>query len=268
MQTAWNQRWIERRGIYRPADEVINTRRYEVSPIQGDAIAKAFITRHHYSGTYPAARYRFGLYHSQELVGVAVFSHPSNDKVLAIFPGRPIESAELGRFVLNDTVPGNGETWFLARCFELLRHAGIIGIVSFSDQIARQAFDGRTIFAGHVGTIYQAHNATYLGRATARRLKILPDGTVLSDRTVQKIRAQEKGHQYATRLLETFGAEPISGCPVAWLDQWLPKLTRPLAHPGNHKYAWMLQKAHRRHLLASAPFPKFVPTAKQLGLFA
>jgi hypothetical protein len=31
---------------------------------------------------------------------------------------------------------------------------------------------------GHVGTIYAATNAVYTGRATARTVKLLPDGTV------------------------------------------------------------------------------------------
>jgi hypothetical protein len=40
----------------------------------------------------------------------------------AVFPMLSIDqAATLGRIVLLDEVPGNGETWFVARCFELLR---------------------------------------------------------------------------------------------------------------------------------------------------
>ena len=32
-----------------------------------------------------------------------------------------LTTVELGRFVLLDSVAGNGETWFLARSFDILR---------------------------------------------------------------------------------------------------------------------------------------------------
>jgi hypothetical protein len=117
-----NQRWRYGRTLYRLPDEVINTSEYDVAAIARDRDAKTFVTTHHYSRSYPAARYRFGLYHKGTLAGVAVFSVPCNDKVLTnVFPLPAVLSAELGRFVLLDCVPGNGESWFLARCFAALR---------------------------------------------------------------------------------------------------------------------------------------------------
>ncbi len=77
-----NQRWRKHRTLYRPAGEVIRTREYDVAAIESDAEAKAFIAQHHYSHSYPAARFRFGLYRGEKLCGVAVFSHPCNDLVL------------------------------------------------------------------------------------------------------------------------------------------------------------------------------------------
>src|SRR5215471_14601724 len=129
----FTQRWRNRRDLYRPAGEVICPSDYEVAAIADDTTAKAFVTRHHYSTRYVAARERVGLYRHGALVGVAVFSHPVRNAVLTnVFPGNARESVELGRFVLLDDVPGNGETWFLARCFELLRREGYRGVVSFS----------------------------------------------------------------------------------------------------------------------------------------
>ena len=75
------QRWRDHRGIYRPPNEVISTHDYEVAPITLTQ-AKAFVKRHHYSGSYVACRYRYGLFKryalfpEDELVGVAVFSMP------------------------------------------------------------------------------------------------------------------------------------------------------------------------------------------------
>src|SRR5262245_59609071 len=69
-------RWRNRSSSFRPAGELIRTADYDVAAIATDREAKAFVERHHYSASYPAARFRFGLYRQAELVGVAVFSVP------------------------------------------------------------------------------------------------------------------------------------------------------------------------------------------------
>lgn len=250
------QRWFRGRDWYRPAGEPIATHRYEVTPMPGDAEAKAFVLEHHYSGSYPAARFRFGMYCGAELVGVAVFSVPMNARVLADLPGEPSESVELGRLVLLDGVPANGETWFLGRCFALLRSEGLVGVVSFSDPTPRHTVAGNVVHPGHVGTIYQAHNAVYCGHASRRTLRLLPDGTVFGNRTHQKLRARERGWRYAADLLIRHGAPEPDGDLRAWASEWVPRLTRPLPHPGNLKYLWALHRRDRKHLPESLPYPK------------
>ncbi len=258
MITNVTQRWRERKPRFRPAGELIETNRFDVAAI-AELDAKAFIEKHHYSGTYPAARRRFGLFEGSDLVGVAVFSHPCNDRTITNVFGceKATDGLELGRFVLLDRVPGNGESWFLARCRESLRKDGFVGVVSFSDDTPRTTADGGAIFAGHIGTIYQASNAAFLGRGTARSLRLLPDGKVLSDRSIQKIRTAERGNRYAGGILEAYGADPCVGDPRAWLDTWLPRLTRTVSHPGNLKYAWGFSKPVAKSLyLKSSPYPK------------
>ena len=256
-----NQRWHGRRESYRPAGEVIQTAAYDVGPVHRD-VAKAFVLRHHYSGTFPAARFCHGLARAGELVGVAVFSHPVQDSVITnVFPFQEATTGvELGRFVLADSVPGNGETWFLARAFELLGRAGIEGVVSFSDPVRRRAADGRVVLPGHVGTIYQAHNGVYLGRGTARSLRILPDGRIFSDRAKAKVQSHDRGWKYAAAQLEAHGADPLleGEDGAAWIHTWLPRLTRAARHGGNHKYAWGLDRAVRRALPRTLPYPKAV----------
>jgi hypothetical protein len=257
--TAAVQRWNSGRDSYRPAGEPIATRDYEVVELKDDATPRAFVERHHYSRSYPAAIYRYGLYRRAALVGTAVYSWPVNEKALAPLPGARDERLELGRFVLTDDVPANGESWFLARTFEQLRVEGLAGVLSMSDPEPRRDAAGVTVFPGHVGTIYQATNATYLGRATARTLRILPDGTVLNARAMQKVRAREQGWRYAAQLLERHGAAPLAENEdaTAWLRHWLPRITRTQRHSGNHRYAWALRRRDRRHLPASMPYPKF-----------
>lgn len=257
-----NQRWAEGRASYRPATETIRPVEYDVAPMPHEG-ARAFIETHHYSRSYPAARVRLGLYRHGALAGVAVFSQPTNDASLTnVFPTVPVErTVELGRFVLLDEVPGNGETWFLARCFDHLRSQGFAGVLSFSDPVPRRGLDGHMVFPGHIGTIYQAHNARYLGRSTASTLRLLPDGLVFSRRTMQKVRAGERGWLGAVAQLAPYGAPALEASAdrptrVAWLHEALASLTRPLVHPGNHRYAWSLIR--RVQLPASQPYPKQV----------
>lgn len=266
-----NQRWRDRRDTYRPS-EPIDTSKYEVAELLGpgsDNLAEAFVCRHHYSGSYPSARFRFALYRSAELVGVAVFSQPVNDRTLTNVFGAigRTDAAELGRFVLLDDVPGNGESWFIARCFELLRPR-LCGIVSFSDPFPRQTLDGRLVHPGHVGTIYQATNGVYLGRAARNTIYVLPDATLLNGRTLQKIRDRDRGASGAIERMLAAGADELRADEDAteWLGRALPKVARRMRHPGNHRYAWGFSRAHRRRLTPAAPYPKLNPSLENFRL--
>jgi hypothetical protein len=255
------QRWRERRTVFRKPDQLLRPREYEVAVLPDDRLAKPFVWRHHYLRTYPAARFRFGLFWHDWQVGVAVFSHPTNDKVLTnVFGGTARESVELGRFVLLDAVPYNGESWFFAQCLRVLRKTGLRGVVSFSDPVPRRTVDGCVVCPGHVGTIYQAGNAAYLGRGSPTPLFLLPDGTTFSKRAISKVRNDEQGRDYACRHLMEFGADDprktvgwVYESYAEWLGHWLPLLTRRVRHPGNHRYAWTLDGPR---VESTAPPPK------------
>lgn len=252
------QRWHQRRDLYRPAGEPINPAHYEVAAIRDDRTAKDFVCQHHYSSSYPAARFRYGLYWGGLLVGVAVFSIPMQGAVLDCLPCPRELAVELGRFVLLDRVPANGESWTIARCFELLRKEGIEGVVSFSDPVPRVSTDGIIVSPGHLGRIYRATNGAYLGRSTPRTIRMLPSGHVVSDRALSKIRCRERGWRYAAEQLERAGAAPLSehADARAWLAEWLPKLTRTIRHPGNLRYGFGLDRAVKKALLKDAqPYP-------------
>jgi hypothetical protein len=114
-------RWSPGRvQTWRPASEGgFLPNRYEVTKI-GEAAVRHFCIDRHYSGTYPAARLRYGLYDltpgTPVLSGVAVLAVPANRAVLTqAFPGLEpyAESLELSRFVLDDDVPLHRERWFL-----------------------------------------------------------------------------------------------------------------------------------------------------------
>ena len=264
MITSWCQRWRERRDLYRPKGEVIQTRSYEVAPIASDREARAFVTRHHYSGTYVAARLRCGLYHRSALVGVAVLSQPPSQAALEAALPFSAERCELGRFVLLDEVPANGESWFLARLYEQARAEGFEAIVAHSDPEPRHAPNGAVLFGGHVGTIYQASNARYTGRSRASTWRLFADGSVFSARAWTKLRQRQRGYRSALEQLVNHGAaEPGPNALRseeawrAWVRGAVSAVTSAYRHPGTHRYVWALDKRLQRHLPPARRYPKF-----------
>lgn len=262
MLTPITQRWQSSRASYRPAGELISTSAYTIAPILTDTPARTFVQTHHYSRSYPAARRRFGLYRHDTLVGVAVYSQPYAHTTRTLFPqlADPQTVLELGRLVLLDDVPANGESWFVAETFRQLRTEGFAGVFSLSDPVARPDASGTLTFPGHIGTIYQALNAAYRHFSRARILRLLPDGTIFNERAMTKIRARARGWQYASAILVAHGASPLqpSDNAAAWLSHWLPQLTAPLRHTGNHRYIWLLDRKHHARLDRPA-YPKLNP---------
>lgn len=255
------QRWEGGRESRRPAGEPIKTSAYDVVSLALPATASEFVETHHYAASCSSTAHRFGLYCRGALVGVACFGPPpSMNAHRKVWPTLTIKQAvTLGRLVLLDEVPGNGESWFVSRCFEALAARGIIGVESCSDPWPRVAATGETVFRGHLGIIYQATNGRYIGRTNDSTLRLFPDGTVLSNRTGGKLVRGERGNGGAIDQLVRWGATSPSGeNELVWLRHWRSRLTRPMRHRGNHRYLWCLDKRRRREVLRAdqLPYPK------------
>ncbi len=243
-----NQRWRERRASFRIATEPIDVRRYGVELIDGDRETRTFVERHHYSGSYPAARVRVGLFRARswvtpELVGVAVFGVPQSEAVLPKWTGYGNDGAvELSRFVLLDDVEGNGETWFLARAFRLLRAARpeLRAVLAFSDPVERRTDDGRVVTPGHVGTIYQALNGRHVGRANPAT-KYQANGRDLPKRVLDKVMTGDQGARYSRDVLLAAGAPAqLPGEGDAAYVVRARAAFRRYRHPGCLAYVWPL----------------------------
>lgn len=264
----WSQRWLQQQAHWVPRKHVCDVSTLDAVPLDKDAVAKRFVVEHHYSGSYTAASERIALYERGTLAGVAVFGAPAGPTALARQLAAP--GAELQRFVLLDSVAFNAETWFLARCFELLRQRRPEwrAILAYSDPVPRRDASGAVVLPGHWGQIYQAHNAAYRGRATPRTLYLDARGCVVSERAISKLRRGDQGHAYARELVLASGApEQLPGEPV---DAWLKRCRetwRRVRHPGNHVYVWSLgplrgqhgqRGAHRLKYKDTAPRPKAI----------
>jgi hypothetical protein len=263
------QRWRDQRQHWRvDRDEGFRKSDYTVDAIR-DGVARAFVVQHHYSGSYPVVKERVGLFHGTQLVGVAVFSIPMNNHAMTRYTGWPAGAGlELGRFVLLDEVPYNAESFFLARAFKHL-HAtrpDLHAVIAYSDPLPRQTETGDTVMPGHVGVIYQASSATYLGRAQPKTLHVTRDGMALSTRALSKIRLQEHGAGSAERRLVKLGAPPraFGQDPADWVASVLASgVFRKVHHPGNHVYGFALGPARSKHRAAARfapalPYPKSI----------
>lgn len=263
MLTDTCQRWTERRESRRPAGELIRTSAYDVAPIDAWSVARDFVAAHHYARSASPTSHSFGLYRAGDLAGVALFGPPASMNAhRAVWPTLSIDQAvTLGRLVLREDVPGNGESWFITRCFEILRRRGIVGVESCADPQPRTKADGSRVFRGHLGIIYQATNGRFKGRTNAATLRLLPDGTVLNNRAQGKLVRGERGGHLAIDELVRWGARPPADGEdvLAWLQQWRERLTRPMRHQGNFRYLWCLDDRRRTELLGygpTLPYPK------------
>ncbi|WP_109015704.1 Mom family adenine methylcarbamoylation protein [Novimethylophilus kurashikiensis] len=244
------QRWHHRRDTFVPPSNRFDPGRCEVVALP-EAEAKQFVIQHHYSGSYPAARFRVGLVAKPRdgiafLGGVAVFSVPMQAAAISKYLGGSLlEGVELGRLVLLDhpLLGYNAESWFVARAFRLLKAAlpDVKGVVSYSDPVTRYNADGEVVKPGHAGIVYRALNGLYHGRSSARTHIIARDGRVVSERSLSKIRLGESGVDYSIRQLIALGAP--ARLPHedgrAYVERALAEGGfRKSRHPGNHVFSW------------------------------
>lgn len=262
------QRWRDGRARYRPAGELFNTARASVQEIDEKLDAKPFTIQHHYEHSYPVGRSQSGLFvknkfEREQLVGVAVMSLPMSQGVIPRwFEGLPAaRGVLLGRLVLLDEVPSNAESWFVARAFRLLkdRLGEVDGVLSYCDPVERLNAAGERVKPGHVGTVYQALNAAYLGRARSRIEILSRDGRVFSQRALSKLRNEEVGARYAYEQLLELGAparRPFEDSKVYAERALREGGFRKVRHPGNHAYAWWLGARRARPTWQALPYPK------------
>lgn len=164
------------------ADEISVDGMY-VTPIH-DQTASNFIREHHYTGTIGFPLNAYGLFYkpTEELLGVCAFHNPISERVRrAVFGkaecpcGMDLDAncnvdecdgscnhhysdhvTELHRLATLEKCPHNTESWFISRALSNLKEdrPKYRAAVSFADSTE-----------GHLGTIYQASNATYYGKS-------------------------------------------------------------------------------------------------------
>jgi hypothetical protein len=120
--------------------------------------AKEYIIKNHYShGCHNRPSPCYGLYDGEILIGVLMFATPCSERVRASVFGADYKDrvTELHRLHILDVTPKNTESWFIARCLNLLQRdkPNIRAVISFAD-----------LTEGHSGVIYKATNAFQCGQ--------------------------------------------------------------------------------------------------------
>ena len=115
---------------------------------------KSWLLYKHYAHRMPPITHAFGLYHEKILVGVCTYGHPfSSDLKKCMGEKWANKLLELNRLCVNEGLPKNTLSWFVAQTFKLLPKP--TPIVSYADTAQ-----------GHHGYIYQATNWLYTGTST------------------------------------------------------------------------------------------------------
>jgi hypothetical protein len=143
-------------------------------------------------------------------------------------------------------------------------------VLAYSDPVPRRNVDGHLVMPGHIGQIYQAFSGRFVGRASKRVEWLARDGTIISERALSKIRADEDpvrgvGHRYSYQQLLRVGCPTRkpgeSGVDYVARVKASGFLT-PVKHPGNLVYVWPMTNTGKSALLPPMPFP----TLSEYGL--
>lgn len=120
-----------------------------VQPVSSQSANVIAVKRHYLHRKAPIS-FAYGLYRGPKLTGVVTFGvPPSRHLQISACPSDPSVVLELNRLWLDDILPANTESWFVARALKMLPPRII---VSYADPKF-----------GHFGYVYRALNFRYAG---------------------------------------------------------------------------------------------------------
>lgn len=183
-----------------------------------------FCRRWHYTNTGGSNLWNYGLWDGVTLVGVISYNLPTMPACKAFFGPEKWEWViHMGRLVCADNAPKNVESRLIANSFRLLK---------IDRPQARAVITYAAAGVGHIGYVYQATNAFYLGTTAADRYLIDDKGRRRSPRS----RPDSKN-----------GSEKERYEAAGW---------KVLEEPGKHRYIYLLgNKSERREAQKYLQFP-------------
>lgn len=161
--------------------------------------AREWVLYKHYAHRIPTICYAFGLYRSGILNGVCTFGVPASQALIIGSMGIEYKDCflELNRLVVNDGLPRNALSYFVASCLRALPRPMVV--VSYADS-----------GMGHHGYIYQATNWIYTGLSDKHALWVVEGLEGVHGRHIMD-GARKVGHGKSKRdaLVELYGDRVI-----------------------------------------------------------
>jgi len=133
--------------------------------------AREFVAKHHYLGNIPSYKYLFTAKKDDQIVAVAVFSHPSRNEQRKKYGDKVLE---LSRYCSSEHGT-NLNSWFLSRCLKRIKERPIITYADITRMPGK---------LGHDGTMYKAANFKYLGLTNTNYRYLTKDGRLLHKRAI------------------------------------------------------------------------------------
>ena len=184
------------------------------------ADVREFCRRYHYANGEGNAAHSWGLWHGPVLLGVIAFNNGTGPAVRAVFgPEHANRVWHIGRLAMAETAPHNSESRLIAGSLRAVAadYPDVWAVLTY-------AATGQ----GHVGYVYQATNALYLGMTAPDRYFIDQDG---------RRRSPQQGGNVSV--------------PKARARGWTVH-----HEPGKHRYLYLLgNKRERRERLAILRYP-------------
>ena len=143
--------------------EPIKVRDAVVGPASTADVAE-FCRRYHYTNTGGNMTWRWGLWHGVTMLGVVAYNLPTRPACEAVFGAEHYDRVwHMGRLSLADIAPPNSESRLIGGSLRAIEefHPNVWAVLTYA------ATD-----VGHVGYVYQATNALYVGMSTPKHFYI------------------------------------------------------------------------------------------------
>lgn len=197
-----------------------------VAPCSHEA-AKYAVMHWHYSRAMPLGKLvKGGVWEGGRFIGAAIFSRGANRNLAMPYGLTQAECVELTRVALDNHIAPVSQ--IVALAIGMLRSAnpGLRLIVSFADE-----------HEGHRGTIYQAGNWVYTGRAPSQ----------------EEVRYCGRWYHHRMQHASSYSLHSPTAALSAEDLERLPKRVKP----GKHRYLYPLDRAMRRKIAPLArPYPQ------------
>jgi hypothetical protein len=167
--------------------------KYNVKSIQS-YLTHEWLLKKHYAKRIPSISYAFGLFNEEILIGIMTIGKPASPSLCNGICGKEFSEYvyELNRLCINDNIEKNVLSYFISKCFKLIKDDLIL--VSYADMAMN-----------HNGYIYQATNWIYTGVTKERTDIGNDDGThsrhydkTLDKKINRKIRSSKHRYIYFT----------------------------------------------------------------------